>query len=172
MFGCHSFVRYWATRDKNLNILRKKKGIKMKQKSFFIIFKRLLSKQMKQIFLEVYFMCLLTVERTLNQWFLWNNSSCTTESRKRCVFIYSNCNPEHHPWRCSETVWKLGGFEVIQKFNAYLKNHKRKSEWVLLDMLILIRFQWLIYIYKLGFAYAFKSFCRLHTFVARYCLPF
>ena len=151
MFGCLSFVRYWAIRDKNLNILRKKKGIKMKQKSFFIIFKRLLSKQMKQIFLEVYFMCLLTVERTLNQWFLWNNSSCTTESRKRCVFIYSNCNPEHHPWRCSETVWKLGG-------NAYLKYHKRKSEWVLLDMLILIRFQWLIYIYKLGYVYALKLF--------------
>ena len=79
MFRCLSFVRYWAIRDKNLDILRKKKGIKMKQKPFFIIFKRLLSKQMKQLFLEVYLMCLrlraiicpshilMTVERTLNQ---------------------------------------------------------------------------------------------------------
>ena len=29
-----------------------------------------------------------------------------------------DCSLEHH-WRCSETVWKFGGFEVIQKFNVF-----------------------------------------------------
>ena len=133
--------------------------------------------------MEVYLMCLrlrtiicfshilMTVEMALNWWFS-SISSCTRESRKESVFVYLNCDHKHHPWRCSETVWKLGGFELIQKFNAYSNYHKRKSEWVLLDMLILIRHQWLIYIYKLGYVYAFKTFCWLHTFATRYCLPF
>ena len=47
------FFSTWPkSQHKNLNIMRTKKTIKMKQKIFFIIFKRLSLKQIKQFYLE------------------------------------------------------------------------------------------------------------------------
>ena len=46
------FVRNQKIQDKNLKILRTKTAIRMKQKAFFIIFKRLLLEQIKQFFFE------------------------------------------------------------------------------------------------------------------------
>ena len=47
-----AFSTWPKSQDKNVNILRTKRAFKIKQQAFFITFKKLSLKQIKQIFLE------------------------------------------------------------------------------------------------------------------------
>ena len=73
------FSTWPKCQDKNLNILRTKGAFKMKQKSFFINFKGIPLKQIKQFFLEC-------EGPTLNRQQNWN---LTHFSKKRTYIIHS-----------------------------------------------------------------------------------